>query len=292
MSVYRDTNATVTFEHPFPGPLTAIVYKDGQEIHRQVGLMPAPNYELELTYVQTQFDGRLDIEWVGGTWDNPFKRTTSVEVITPLVSLSDLKTVFQDVHIADGELKDLEEQVRIFIETYTQQDFGYEIGTCSVVGNGEKKIALPKRLMRVHRIKGGPVGYFNTSNDGWYLYVGNKNYFTIKEMPPEDYIDNVQLVSGVIVVPDSYWKKFRSGTTYEIEGEWGYYSVPDDIRQAALLLAKDYGSGETIYRDRYLESMKSGDWNLMYSAGAFRGTGNKRADDLLEPYRRQGMVII
>lgn len=293
MSVYRDTNTSVTFEHPFPGPLTAVVYRNGQEIHRVAGLTPvAGRFTVPLSYVETQFDGRLDIQWIGGTEETPFTRTTSVEVITPLVQLSELKTVFEDVHISEPELKDLEEQVRVFVQSYTQQTFGYENGTYSVVGNGEKKIALPKRLISARTIRGGPVGNFAISNSGWYLYVSNKNMLTIKEMPPEEFVDNVQLVSGVIVVPDSYWKQFRTGVTYTIDGEWGYYSVPDDIRQAALLLAKDYGSGETIYRDRYLEAMKSGDWNLTYSPGAFRGTGNKRADDLLEPYRRQGMVII
>lgn len=293
MSVYRDTNTSVTFEHPYPGPITAVVYRNEQEIHRVAGLTPSPHYVLPLSYEQTQFDGRLDIQWIGTNPDlPPFMRITSTEVITPLVPLSELKTVFEDVHIGEGELKSLEEQVRIFIQSYTQQTFGYEYGTYKVVGNGEPKIALPKRLISVRTIKGGPVGYFSVSNNGWYLHVSNKNYFSIKEMPPEDYTENVHLVSGVIVVPDAYWKKFRSGVTYAIEGEWGYHSVPDDIRQAALLLAKDYGSGETIYRDRYLEAMKSGDWNLVYQAGAFRGSGNKRADDLLEPYRRQGMVII
>lgn len=294
MSVYRDTDTVVTFEHPFAGPLVATVYRSGIEILESGPLTPeAGRFTLPLTYRETQFDGVLEIVWSGTDAGLPFVRTTSVEVTTPLVSLSDLRTVFRDTNLGDGDLKELEEEVRVFIQSYTGQTFGYEIGSHSVVGNGEKKIALPKRLIKMNTVQGGPAGYFSVANNGWYLYVGNKNYLTIKEMPPEEFVDNgVYMTQGVIHVPDSYWKQFRTGVTYTIDGEWGYYSVPDDVRQAALLLANDFGTGENLYRDRYVEVMKAGDWNMTFGAGAFRGTGNKRADDLLEPYRRQGMVII
>jgi hypothetical protein len=294
MSVHRDKDATVTFEHPFPGPLTATVYRGDLMILESGPLMPsAGRYTLPLSYRETQFDGRLDINWRGLDGTSIFTRTTSVEVITPLVDISDLRTLFQDTNKSDTELKELEEEVRIFIQSYTQQDFGYEIGAHSVVGNGETKVALPKRLIKAHEISGGPVGFFGVANNGWYLYLGNKNYFSIKEMPPEDFIDNnVYMTQGVIFVPDMYWKKFRTGVQYKILGEWGYYSVPDDVRQAAILLAKDFGTGENLYRDRYLDTLKAGDWNFKFTPGAFRGTGNVRADKLLDPYRRQGMVII
>jgi hypothetical protein len=290
MSVYRDTDKSVTFEHPFPGPLVATVYRNGAKILESGPLTPvAGRFTLPLTYKETQYDGRLDIEWVGA---DGFLRTTSEDVVTPIVPLSRMQAVFTDSNWAEGDLSELEEQIRIFIQSYTGQTFGYEVGTYSIVGTGEKKIALPKRLIRMETVTGGPVGYFTVANNGWYLYVDNKNYLTTKEMPPDEFENNTTMTQGVIYVPDAYWRKFRVGVTYEITGEWGYYSVPDDVRQAALLLANDFGTGENMYRDRYLDDMKAGDWNLTFNAGAFRGTGNARADQLLEPYRRQGMVII
>jgi hypothetical protein len=82
------------------------------------------------------------------------------------------------------------------------------------------------------------------------------------------------------------------GAVYSITGEWGYYSVPEDITEAAMLLANDYACGDNLYRDRYLEVIKSGDWNMGFSNRAWDGTGTARADQLLEPYLRTGMVII
>lgn len=291
MSVYRDTDASVYFEHPYIGDLTATVYRNGVQLVADLPVTKsAPGkFVLDLTYNETQLDGRLDIDWIG---TGGFRRTTSVNVTSPLISISELKTVFTDSHLGDGDLKDLEETVRTYIESYTQQTFGYDIGTYSVVGNGEKKIALPKRLLKLNTVIGGPVGWFTASNNGWYLYLSDKNYLTTKEMPPEEFENNTTMTQGVIYVPDAYWKKFRVGTKYTIDGEWGYYTVPDDVRQAALLLAKDFGTGENLYRDRYLDNIKAGDWNFKFTSGAYRGTGNARADQLLEPYRRQTMVII
>lgn len=294
MSVYRDTNATVVFEHPHPGPLTADVYREGIALpvySTTVGITPTGGrYSLELPWQATEFDGNLRIEW---TAEN-FKRLQYVEVRAAIVPLSRLKTAFGDEHWAQADLEELENNVRLIIEGYTGQKFTYEIGTKRIVGTGEKKLSLSSRLHRLYAVTtSGPVAYFAVSNDGWHISVSNKNWLTTKEMPPEDVGTEVWTgVKGVIHVPDSYWRKFRAGQEYIIEGEWGYPVVPEDVQEAALLLAADFGSGENLYRDRYLEAIKSGDWNLTYSGGAFRGTGNVRADQLLDKYRRQGMVII
>lgn len=293
MSVYRDTNSVVVFEHPYEEPLTAAVYRNGSKIMESAPITSeGGRFELNLTYRETQFDGELVIVWTGLDEIFPFQRYQYVEVASPIVPISRLRTLFASTNYQDAELAELENNVRLVIQAHTGQKFGFEVGTKSVTGTGEKKISLPQRLNKLYSVTGGPLTYFTVSADGWSLYLGYKNYMGIKEMPPEDYIDNVTVVSGVIHVPDTYWKKFSRGTTYAIEGEWGYPTVPADVQEAALLLANDFGTGENLYRDRYLEAIKSGDWNLTFSEGAFRGTGNARADGLLEKYRRQGMVII
>lgn len=292
MSVYRDTNSDVTFEHPLGLPLVATVYRKGISILESAPITPVAGvYTLELTYKETQFDGPLDIVWTNE--DEEFLRTTTEQVITPLVSLRKLQTLFEDNNWSDAELAELENSVRVFIESYTGQSFGYEIATNTIVGNGEKRVVLPKRLIRATDIAGGPATYFSVANNGWYLYINHKSMLTIKEAPPEDLLtENTYVTHGVITVPDTYWKQFRVGVRYTVTGEWGYYSVPEDVQEAALLLANDFACGDSLYRDRYLDIMKSGDWNLAFNPLAFQGTGNVKADQLLNSYRRQGMVII
>lgn len=292
MSVYRDTNADVVFEHPHPGPLTAVVYREGVTLPVYIPASPVTavggKFTLALPWQATEFDGTLTIVWTA----TGFERRQEVSVRTPIVPISRLRTLFQDTNYGDTELGELENDVRLVIEAYTGQKYGHEIGIKYVTGTGEKRMALPERLHKLYTVTGGPITYFSVSADGWYLYTSYKNWLSIKEMPPEEYMPTTTLVGGVIHVPDTYWKQFHRGTTYAVEGEWGYPSVPEDVQEAALLLANDFGSGENLYRDRYLEAIKAGDWNLTFTSGAYQGTGNARADNLLSKYRRQGMVII
>lgn len=293
MTIYRDTNAEVTFEHPYPGPLVASVYRDDVLIYTSSAIMPeAGRYNLSLSYVETQYDGPLTIVWA--SVDNSFVRTVTEEVVTPLVSITKLRTVFTESNWTDASLMEVESSVRTFIQNYTGQEFGYEVGTKYVVGNNEKRIALPRHLIALSSVNSLVPGFFWVSNDGWYLNTENKNYLTIKEAPPEEFMDyTIAMTHGVIVVPDWYWKKFRAGHQYAITGEWGYYSVPDDVQESALLLANDFACGDSLYRDRFVESVKYSDGSLTFSKRAWDGTGNARVDKLLEQYdRRSGMVII
>lgn len=298
MMIYRDTDTAVTFSHSFPGPLVATVYRDGLLILTSDSLAPIGGvYSLPLTFRETQYDGILNITWTGVDGSLPFVRTTEVEVVTPLVSLSTLRTLFTETNWTDAELLELEKSVRLGIEAYTKQSFGQETGTKTVTGTGESRISLPSRLETLNTVTGGPVGYFDVSSDGWSLYIHNKNFLTVKEAPPEDFESNTiwtgdGLSGGVIYVPDSYWRMFRLGASYEIDGVWGYSSVPSKVQEAAQILAHDYASPDSLYRDRFLKTMKAGDWSLGYDPGAFRGTGNPRVDALLESYRREKMVII
>lgn len=293
MTVYRDTDAEAYFDHPHPGPLKAEVYRKGLLIKTFDSVSPvtvpggAPNrYKIPLTYVETQFDGQLNINWTAPG----FARTSSVKVVTPLVSVTQLRPIFKDTNWTDEELKDLENKVRVAIESHTRQTFGYYIGQETVYGSGEKKVCLPRRLIKLNSVNTVVPGYFVVSGDGWSMSIQNKNLLTIKEAPPEEFMTYV--THGVITVPDSYWKQFRTGSSYTIDGEWGYYEVPEDVQEAALLLANDFACGDSIYRDRFIEMIKSADWNFSFAPGAYEGMGNVRVDQLLAPYRREGMIII
>lgn len=308
MSVYRDTNPTVVFTHPFPGPLTATVYRDGDTttpLATFTGLLPDPsgNYQVQLTYRQTQYDGRLRIDWTGTESDlTAFARSTYVDVVTSLLSPAQQAEPWtrdgQAAPPAD-ELAMLENTVRAVIEAYCRQSFGYAVGTKALQGTGYKKIALPQRLASLTSYQAidpngnvGPgwPGSIVISNDGWNLILAPDTTLTVKESPPIEFMNYVS--NGVIQVPDSYIKSFVSGTVYNVTGVWGYEVVPSEVQEAAILLMNDFATNDVGYRDRYLSSVKIQQDTVIYHPGAFRGTGNARADLLLAKWRRTGMVII
>lgn len=300
MSVYRDTNADVVFEHPFQGPLTATVYRDGNST--PVKVVPgianqSGRFTLGLTYRETQFDGRLKIVWTGTESDSTaFTRSSYVDVVTPILSLSDIRGVFLSVDpdsiadTTDTELSELEVAVRLAVQAYCRQSFGYSEGTRTYVGNGSKTLALKERCSRLDTFGGGWPGQVSVSDDGWSLYLDPNQFLTVRESPPIEFLNYV--TNGVIQVPDVYIKAFNTGETFTLTGVWGYEVVPSEVQEAAKLLVVDFAANDSTYRDRYLLTVKAQQDTITYHPGAFRGTGNARADLLLGKWRRSGMVII
>lgn len=320
MSVYRDTQGSVTFSHPIASALTATV-KDAAGAVQYTSdpitsipdfTVPGQNlFNADIPWTLTQYDADYTITWSDGAG---FSREQSFQVVTPIVSLDRLVAVYPDQYAAFGDLQDLERTIRRIIQSYCGQVFGYSVGTQTYVGNGTGKIVLKQHCSKLMGALGGygmypsdwvaPDGSTNvngelnleraaTIEDGWSLLFNWPTYLDVREAPPMELIQFTPAQDGTIRVPRHVWRERDLGVQYQIYGAWGYEAVPEDVQQAALLLANDYIAGDSEYRDRYLSILKIQQDSFTYHPGAFRGTGNARADLLLGPYRRQmGMTII
>jgi hypothetical protein len=290
MSVYRDTNSDIVFEHSMGEPLYAMVFREAVLVQETDTAITPVNgkYTLTLSYKTTQLDGQLRVVW---TNLDDFERVQNVDVVTPLISLGKLRTLFDGENKSDAELAELENTVRVFIQAYVGQSFGFFQGTRQFIGNGGNRIALDMRLNTIIAFSGGWPGYLAPGPDRWSLQIIPDNLLSVKQAPPEDLFDTY-VMGGVIRVPSAYIKRFNQGTVYSVTGTWGWDFVPDEVQEAAMLLANDFSCSEVTYRDRYLESIKIQQDTITYHPGAFRGTGNARADLLLAKFRRTGMAII
>jgi hypothetical protein len=129
--------------------------------------------------------------------------------------------------------------------------------------------------------------------DGWSLLMNWPEYLDVRQSPPLELLDSAPSQDGTIRIPRRIMRERDKGQPYQITAEWGYDAVPEEVQEAALLLANDYITNDSEYRDRYLEILKIQQDSFTYHPGAFRGTGNARVDLLLGPFRRQnGMVIL
>lgn len=248
----------------------------------------APNYWIaSVPYAITHEDGEFFIEWTYTVEGNQYTRTETHEVVTPLI----------DPTITDYDAE-AERYVRRVIEAITGQNFGFYTGVKAVHAQGDNYLRLEARLIEVAAVSSEPD--FSTTlergtveGDGW-LYV-NRPYDGVELIKPNDFpLTNATgtiVVEGVIHNP---WanRRYRDNTIYYINGSWGYYSVPENIRMAAKLLYDDFQCKDAQYRNKYLESMRSGDWRIEFKTMAYHGTGNLVADQLLEPYKKESMFIV
>ncbi|QAX95788.1 hypothetical protein SEA_TRIBUTE_50 [Streptomyces phage Tribute] len=290
MEIYRDTTSTVTLEHPVTGTLTADVLRGDTVISANQPVTSNGNvHTTTLDWNLTEYDGTLKVVWK----KTGFERSTYVDVVTPIVPLSQLAVLLEDV--AEQDRYDAEAVVRRIIEVYTGQSFGKFRGTKDVAGNDSSRLALPSPLISFTDMTDSVLSYnpssFRITGEGWFLGQAPGAYWTIKDAPPEEVLD--QFSDGVIYAPGTIKKRdFTYTSVYTITGDWGYETVPFPVVQAAKMLISDYACQDSSYRDKYLESMKAADWRIQFTQAAYDGTGNLKADQLLDPYRLTNMVVI
>lgn len=220
-------------------------------------------------------------EYLESSVSYDFKRSTPVEIITPLLSVDEVKSVMGESTSTPDALA-AERLVRTIIWSHCGQKFTRTHKTYRVRGKGRNTIELPNRLLKLESFGGFEFlpPNFRIAADGWYIRGGFRGVPGIKA----DY-DGYHEINGRVynefgIIPQ--W--FREEYEYEITGFWGWKTVPTEVKEAAKLLINDYACDDSIYRDRYIDAVSAVDWRIQFNSGAFANTGNVKADQLLGPF--------
>jgi len=231
-----------------------------------------------------------------------FTREIPFKVVTPYLELWEIKQIIGP-NTSDEEAIRVEAAVRHIINAHCGQDFDLFIGTEKVRADGSGGLSLPRRLLEIDSImEDDRVVYSTTSIVAPNVFLGQDRfdvtgagwYLRRAGGISEGVWGNTDTIRGqVIHAPSKGGSRiFKRGVTFEISGKWGYEIVPDSVAEAARLLINDYACAEQIYRDRFLASVSSSDWNLGFNAGAYAKTGNARANLLLAPYVVNRMRVV
>jgi hypothetical protein len=288
MEIYRNQSTVVPIKLPTGAVFFSVkAYRAGEEIS------PAPTatyasgtVSVTLPWPQYQLDGDIRIVCYFDIGTTPGASIEEyVSVVTPLIRADQLTDT--------SDYAQIEPIVRHVISSYTGQSFGKWIGAYNVEANSGV-LYLPDRVLSLSDVVSRGVTYddslFDIHGDGWFLGYKDLSGMDIGEAITYPQFDSL----GVIYAPPIRWanKGFVDNQFYLVSGTFGYDYVPHKVVQAAKILYSDYACADAAYRDRYLSSIRSADWRLEFNSGAWRGTGNVKADLLLDEYRRSGMVII
>jgi hypothetical protein len=196
-----------------------------------------------------------------------------------------------------AELCSAERYARKLIEAYTQQQFYLYDDVQIAYGSGSDVLPLPYKLAELHELYQNDILLLNTLTN-----VNNWNYNTIISesgfgirVNRANMLDNTVYTANGMVPPtinDTWGGSFAVGSTYRIQGKFGWEEVPDEIDLACIELMKDYFSKDKVWRNKYMKSIQTFDWKFEYNSGTYSGTGNLYADQLLLPYVINKMVVI
>jgi hypothetical protein len=291
MELYRGISQQVTLDVPATASqVMASFYLDDV----QVGLIVQPTVvgtltDISVPYAAVAEEGELRVELSFMEDFSYYTNNFYYDVVTPYLSIHEIKRIVSS-SMSDQEAVDLERAVRLVIDSYCGQTFGYRRKTITVRGRNDNPLRLPERLdvfegMSASLYPAVTVtdGYL-IQDDGWSLrwsYVGSQVY------------DQYVTTTNPIVYPyGAYERQFSDPVIYSITGYWGHRRVPEKVSEAARVLANDYACSEQMYRDRYLVSMTAADWRLQFASAAYARTGNVRADELLGDFVRTGIGVV
>jgi hypothetical protein len=99
-------------------------------------------------------------------------------------------------------------------------------------------------------------------------------------------LDNTVYVANGMVPPTIHDSEgvFRNGVMYEVQGQFGWKKVPDEVELAAIELMKDFFAKDISWKNQYVKNIQAFDWQVEYSGEVFMGTGNAYADRLLSDF--------
>lgn len=253
-----------------------------------------------IPYSIVSSDGEVLANWTFTVDGAVYKRTQQYRVVTPLFTQAELVDFDVDfTPLTTAKYKNLERLVRQVIEAYTGQNFGLEYGSFTLYGSGNEVINSPKRILTVDTLL--PYGLTAEQASGFFLdtRVIDDGYAIIKASPYDYSIKadvsipyGYESSGGVIRAPYSLNQVFSPNARYTLTGTFGWYTVPDAVKDAALLLAQTFSCDDVIWRDRFVDSMKTATSRMDFNSRQYTSTGNHRSDQLLDGYVVNGMAVL
>lgn len=255
-----------------------------------------------IPYAVVSSDGQATVQWEYTMEGNVYKRAENFEVVTPLFYKEDL--IDADgafATLSDAQILTLERFVRLIIQSYTGQRFGLEYGTINLRGDGGSVLQSDRRIIS---LEGQYSAYpYSIINNGYAIETSRAYRTEYKAGWPAIYHDEDSGLTpwddpvaesyrtGPIISPYTF-RPFANNITYSVTGMYGWESVPENVKQAALVLAGEFSCNEATWRDRYIKSIRAADWRFDFDSRAYHGTGSASADLLLSEYVVSGMAVI
>lgn len=265
------------------------------------------NYQVFLPLSLTQRQRKFRLLWEYEVDSNPVSYSTYVEVVTPYTNIYEaIDDLNFGVESTDpnyktfAEIQAAETYARQKIISFTGQDFHLYDDVEVVYGIGTDILTVPYKINAIHKLYANDILLVDNLasppvNNWLYTPQISESKYGIR-IDRTNMLDNTVYVANGMVAPtinelyvgEAFIRNYR----YIIHGRWGWDEVPSKVQLACKELMKDYFAKDGIWRNKYVKSVQTFDWQFEYNSDTYSGTGNKLADDLLSEFIVDQMVVI
>ncbi len=251
-------------------------------------------YTVYVPYEYTDRNRTLRLQWEYTIEGTNVARTDEVFVVTPYVDFNHVQDLGFSIDASDPSYKTYKELVmaeryaRKQIEQFTSQKFFLYDDVFVLNGFDSDVLPLPNKINNLHELYANDsllIDNINEINNFGYDVEISATGYGIK-INKSSLINNDTYVANGMVPPSIYDSSgvFRSAVSYKVQGRFGWEKVPDDVELAAIELMKDYFSKDQVWRNKYIKTISTYDWDFEYTSEVYSGTGNAYADKLLADY--------
>lgn len=252
-------------------------------------------YSVNIPYQYTQRNKTLRLVWDYEVDGTNIEKSDEVFVVTPYVDFNHVQEIGFSMDASDPnyrsykELISAERYARKQIEQYTGQSFYLYDDVVVVYGYDSDILPLPGKINTIHELYANDILLLDTINeiDNWnYPVEITPTGYGIK-INRADMLDNTVYTANGMVPPsinDYAGGVFQAGVPYKVQGKFGWEKVPDEVELAGIELMKDYFAKDTVWKNKYIKTISTFDWDFEFTSDVHMGTGNAYADRLLSEY--------
>lgn len=252
------------------------------------------SYTVYVPYSYTNRNRTLRLQWEYQVNGTNVARYDEVFVVTPYVDFNHVTELGFSTDSSDPNYrsyKDLlkaERYARKQIEEFTGQKFYVYDDVHVVYGHDSDILPLPAKIYSLHELYANGILLLDNINE-----INNWNYPV--EISESGYgikinraglLDNTVYTANGMIPPSIHDSSgvFQNNVAYKVQGKFGWQKVPDNVELAGIELMKDYFSKDIMWRNKYVKTISTFDWDFEYTGDAYTGTGNAYADSLLADY--------
>ena len=209
-------------------------------------------------------------------------------VYTPYATYEEFFEEYPELEETFGSKFDKSErQVRNIINTFTGQSFDpYYNKTILLTGNNAENLHLPLPLFNLKKV----ITDVGTTEEEIIHNVVDDTISNLEKVRYQPFnFDSSYFIRWKRSLIDSvsvilYTNRFKVKTTYSVLGDYGWQYVPENVKQAAILILADMMNDDSAYRRHGFYAVDLDIVKLQGKQSFYESTGNIDADTLLMDY--------
>ena len=259
------------------------------------------SYTISLNSDTSKYDRSLVVEiqsiqvdgYLTDNVDITIKRpyATATEILSYLSNVSVNSTNVLDNQTSDF-IEKLERKARYLINAYINSEFKFEYKTVGAYGQNTDLLHLGQRIESFDKITSDDYVIYDSTEEPAIDILGATVAIAPSKFAIKVVAEGVNITEWVDQNPLMDPSYFGKDSSYLVRGEYGWKTVPEDIKIALYELINDLVCNDSIYRNKGLKSIQNDSFNIQYADGMLNGTGNLYVDSLLSPYKSWNLKAI